>query len=69
MFVDHDFVASPDSPWRGVTKVPGRIVRIPRTPKPTIAEMSEIHFYKKYFNKAYQDHLASRSHTNGRLVA
>jgi hypothetical protein len=71
MFVDHDFVASPDSPWRSVIRIPGRIFRIPRreTTKPTIAEMFEIHFYKKYFDQAYQEYLTPHPRAGGRLVA
>ncbi|MDR0742614.1 MAG: hypothetical protein LBE98_04085 [Puniceicoccales bacterium] len=71
MFVDHDFVASPNSPWRSVIRIPGRIFRIPRREltKPTFAEMSEIHFYKKYFDQAYQEYLTLHPRAGGRLVA
>ncbi|MDR2603538.1 MAG: hypothetical protein LBC11_03190 [Puniceicoccales bacterium] len=70
MFVDHDFVASPDSPWHDVTKTPGCIVRIPNgnPTNPTIAEMYEIHYCERNFDKAYQDYLVSHSHVRDRFV-
>ncbi|MDR1233088.1 MAG: hypothetical protein LBJ75_02400 [Puniceicoccales bacterium] len=70
MFVDHDFVASPDSPWHDSTKTPGRIVRIPSdNPERSIAKMGTIHFYKENFDKAHKAYLASRPHARDRLVA
>lgn len=67
MFVDHDFVASPDSSWRNVTKIPGHIVSIPgeNSANPTLGEEREIHCaYKKYFDRVHQNHLVSRAHAD-----
>ncbi|MDR2777044.1 MAG: hypothetical protein LBB17_03330 [Puniceicoccales bacterium] len=70
MFVDQDFVASSDSAWRGVTKIPGHIVRIPsNNPNPTISQMTKIHFYKNHFNKALQDYRVSCLPAANRLIA
>jgi hypothetical protein len=63
LFVEHDFVASQNSPLSKLTSTLGPVISIPSDARSIIdlGKAIPVHFYKRYFDQAYEEYLASVS--------
>ncbi|MDR1891071.1 MAG: hypothetical protein LBQ23_02710 [Puniceicoccales bacterium] len=63
LFVEHDFVASQNSPLSKLTSTLGPVISIPSDARSIIdlGKIIPVHFYKRYFDQAYEEYFASVS--------